>query len=66
MSNSELLTEKEVEPLLRLKLKTIQQMRQLRRGPRFVKLGRRVFYRRQDIDEYIASNVVHTGNTRSW
>jgi hypothetical protein len=60
MSNPELLTEKEISPLLRLNVKTIQQWRQLKRGPRFVKLGGRIFYRRSDVEDFINRNVVDT------
>jgi len=64
--NPDLLTEKEVQPLLRLRLKTLQQWRALRKGPRFTRLGRRVFYLRADIERFIADNTVDTdGATKS-
>jgi Helix-turn-helix domain len=55
---NDLLTEVEAAPLLRLKIKTLQQWRVLRRGPKFVRLGRRIFYPRCEIETYIAKNMV--------
>jgi hypothetical protein len=56
----DLLTEVETAPLLRIKIKTLQQWRQLKRRPRFVRVGRRVFYRRAEIERYITNNTVET------
>jgi hypothetical protein len=61
MSSCEHLTEKQVEreyPMFRVK--TLQAWRQLRRGPRFVRIGRRVFYPRAEIDAYLANRMVET------
>jgi hypothetical protein len=33
---------------------------QVRRGPRFVRVGRRIFYQRHEIERYIAENTVDT------
>ena len=61
MPNSDLLTEKETaEPLLRVKVKTLQTWRALKKGPRFVRVGRRVFYPRAEIERFLASNLVET------
>jgi predicted DNA-binding transcriptional regulator AlpA len=57
---SDLLTELEAAQLTRLKVKTLQSWRLLKRGPRFVKLGRRVLYPRAEIEAYIARNLVET------
>ncbi len=65
MSNYDLLTEKEVQPLLRLQLKTLQQWRALKKGPRFTRLGRRVFYRRSDVERFIRENTVDTEGAMS-
>ncbi len=48
-----LITEKEVQSLLRLGESTVQQWRLKGRGPRFVKLGRTVRYRLSDVQEYV-------------
>ena len=61
MTNTEYLTEKEVAdqyPIFRVK--TLQTWRQLKRGPRFVRIGGRVFYPRTEIDQYIQANLVDT------
>lgn len=39
---------------------TLAQWRYLERGPRFVKVGRMVRYRRIDIDEWLTANTVNT------
>lgn len=41
----------------RLSISTLNKMRMTGGGPRFVKLGRRVFYRAADVDRWIASNT---------
>ncbi len=63
MSNDEHLTEKQVQheyPIFRVK--TLQAWRQMRRGPRFVKLGRRVFYPRAEIERFLSLNLVETAS----
>jgi hypothetical protein len=64
MSNHDFLTEKEVEPILRVRLKTLQQWRTLKKGPRFVRVGSRVFYPRAEIERFISENLVETDDTR--
>jgi hypothetical protein len=61
-ASQELLTETEAAALLRLKVKTLQAWRQLKRGPRFTKLGSRVFYARGDLERFIQQNIVETGS----
>ena len=39
---------------------TLQWWRTKGRGPRYVKIGRKVFYRRSDLDAFIASGEVQT------
>lgn len=34
------------------------------RGPRYVMLGRRVFYRLPDLDQYVEGSIVETSDTR--
>jgi hypothetical protein len=60
MENPELKTEREVSPLLRVTLKTLQSWRALKQGPRFVRLGRRVFYPAAELERYLAENTVET------
>lgn len=55
----ELLTGDQVAALTHLKPSSIAQMRYKGTGPKFVKLGSRVLYRREDVTEWINTNV-HT------
>lgn len=48
---------KAVAELLGLKPNTLEIMRVRGDGPRFVKIGRRVLYRPQDIDTYVESHL---------
>jgi hypothetical protein len=61
MENPNLKTEREVAPLLRVTLKTLQTWRALRKGPRFVRIGRRVFYPTADLERFLVENTVETG-----
>jgi len=54
------MTTAEVACYTRLSEETLRYFRQRDEGPRFAKLGRRVFYRRQDVDAWIESSVVMT------
>lgn len=45
--------EKEAAKLLGLSVKTLQLWRHLRKGPTYLKLGRRVLYFGPDLQEYI-------------
>lgn len=58
--NDDKLNERETAPIVGVKVKTLQNWRQLRRGPAFLKVGSRVFYRRADLDRYLDSCVVET------
>jgi excisionase family DNA binding protein len=53
-----LLTQAETAELLRLSERTLERWRVQGGGVPFVKLGRRVVYRRIDIDKWVASHVV--------
>ncbi len=50
----------EIEAALRLRLSvaTLRRRRQQRQPPVWVKLGSRVFYRKQDLESFIAANIV--------
>ncbi len=43
---------------LKLACNTLDKMRVAGRGPKYAKLGRSVRYRRADLDEYLACNLV--------
>ena len=54
--NGRLLTENDVADLLNLSVRTLQQWRVSGVGPRFIKIGRAVRYRRPDIDAWVIHN----------
>jgi hypothetical protein len=62
---TDLLTESEASELLRIKVKSLQSWRQQHRGPRYTKLGSRVFYRRSDLHAFIDAGLVETQPGRS-
>lgn len=50
---------------LGLSASTLEKMRHLGRGPRYLKVGGRIFYRRTDLDAYINAAVVETTDSRA-
>jgi excisionase family DNA binding protein len=50
---SRLLTEDEAADYLRVRPRTLQRWRQLGRGPKFTRAGRRVLYRMGDLEAYL-------------
>lgn len=55
----EMLTDKQVGDIVHMKPSSLAQMRYKGTGPKFVKLGSRVLYRREDVVAWIDENV-HT------
>ena len=55
-----LLSEDELAVLIDVKKHTLTQWRADGKGPDFTKLGKSVFYRRVDVENWIAANVVVT------
>ena len=53
-----LLTQRETALVLRLSERTIERMRRVGNGPRFVRLNHSIRYRQQDLDAYVAARVV--------
>lgn len=53
-----LLTECDVADITRLSRRTLERLRAAGTGPRFAKLGRRVFYRRSDLEDWIESSLI--------
>lgn len=53
-----LLTEVQAADLLRLSIRTLQAWRARRFGPRFVRAGRAIRYRRIDIVEWVEAQTV--------
>lgn len=51
--NDELLIEEEAAAYLRQAPTTLRQWRHLRKGPAWVKVGKRALYRRSDLEAYV-------------
>jgi excisionase family DNA binding protein len=51
------LTQSEVATLLRLSPRTLERHRLAGTGPAYMKLGRRVVYRRENVDAWAAANT---------
>lgn len=56
-SNSELLRPAEVSREYRVSEQTLSNWRWSRRGPRFLKAGGRVLYRRSDVERWLDDNA---------
>lgn len=57
----ELLDDKEVAALLKQRPQTLAGWRCDGRGPQFLKVGRRVLYRRVDVQIWLAGQIVRPG-----
>lgn len=55
-----LLTQEDVAALCDVTPHTLAMWRSEKKGPSFVKLGRSIFYRRPDVETWVASSVVAT------
>ena len=60
----ELLPTPEAATSLRVSEHWLHKKRSEGRGPRFIRIGRKVFYRRSDLKEYLESRIVETEDTR--
>lgn len=60
----ELLNESEVDQQYGLSRPWLRRCRLEHRGPRFIKMGRMVRYRRKDIEAYLALHAVNTTEDR--
>lgn len=54
MAGTDLFTMPEAAELLRKSTNTMRYLRQQGIGPKSFKMGRRVYYRREDLEKYIA------------
>lgn len=52
-----ILTVNDAADILRLNVRTLERWRQTGEGPRYVKMGRRVGYRRNDLEDWLEANV---------
>jgi predicted DNA-binding transcriptional regulator AlpA len=51
----DLITSTELSELLRTPTKTLEHWRYVGAGPRFARIGRRVMYRKSDVEEWLTS-----------
>ena len=58
-----LITEDELAAMLEVKPSTLADWRQANKGPHSVKLAKTVFYRKEDVEEWIKENVTITKRT---
>ena len=62
MNSLKLMTEREVYEVYGLSIPWQRRRRVERRGPRFIKLGRLVRYRRADLEAFFTSQTIETSN----
>lgn len=53
-----LMSQDDLSELLSLTKETLREWRRLKQGPSFVRIGKGVFYRRQDVQDWIDQNVI--------
>jgi predicted DNA-binding transcriptional regulator AlpA len=56
-TSARLITEREAAELLAIQTDTLRKWRASRRGPKFVRFARNIFYRRSDITDFINAHV---------
>lgn len=61
-----LLSPKDVEREFGIPQRTLAYWRQESVGPAYTSFGRRVFYERAVLEEYIASGRIHTSESVKW
>lgn len=61
-SQTVLFDEREAAQRLGLSVATMRRRRLLRNPPAWVKLGRRVLYRKQDLESFVNANVIRLPN----
>lgn len=57
-----IMTTEEVARTLEVTEHTLAMWRAEKKGPNFVKLGRAIFYRRSDVQDWINGNVIAVSN----
>jgi predicted DNA-binding transcriptional regulator AlpA len=65
MVNREILNEREVWEEFGFSIPYLRRARRERRGPRFLKIGKLVRYRRTDIEAYLSLHAVETRELRT-
>ena len=65
MVNREVLNEREVWEESGFTIPFLRRARRERRGPRFLKVGKMVRYRRADVEAYLSAHVVETSDRQT-
>ena len=60
MNTPEILNERQVQELYGFTIPYLRRTRRERRGPRYLKVGKLVRYRKSDIEAYLAAHQVDT------
>ena len=60
MHSQEVMTERQVSETYGFTVPYLRRARRERRGPRFLKLGKLVRYRRADVEAYLSAHAVET------
>lgn len=60
MTILEILNEREVQAIFGFSIPFLRRARREKRGPRFMKVGKLVRYRRADIEAYLSAHAVET------
>ncbi len=60
MNAPEILNERQVQDVYGFTIAYLRRARRERRGPRFLKVGKLVRYRRSDIEAYLSAHAVET------
>jgi len=58
-----LITEKEAAPILAVSLSTIRKWRLKKEGPSYYKIGRKVLYDLDELNEFIKDSKINLKNT---
>lgn len=62
MITPEILNERQVQEVYGFSIPYLRRARRERRGPKFLKLGKLVRYRKADLEAFISSGAVETRN----
>jgi hypothetical protein len=62
MTQTDLLTARECADYRRCSIRTLDRERETGLGCPYVRIGRRIFYRRGDVEQFIAKHIRNSGN----
>ncbi len=66
MDNNQIFNNVTAAQFLNIKPATLAKWRSEHRGPRYSKIGRRIVYNVQDLEEYLEQNKIETLDTESY